>query len=415
MIFMIVALALFAGSMTAEVDAETEAEQLAEMFSPILILTEETGGKWGDIIVTKPEPVNIMGAQSAENLHFIASSSLTEAKLREFDSCFELGSPDATADVATRRSHKVLYLHSGAEFTDDHTEDSLLLQRDDVRTTATPAPNPQNRAQGGFRYVAAERHGAKASQAEKDSRNHFTGIAIHVHEIGHLLGLGGAGTPALNFEARTVTQPVALAQAGPEGESGRNRSVERETQATAEGDSVQVETGEVEKEPVYLGHRIRGLGGSKHAAVRIPTKVLSGTLFFVAIAGISGNLHYNYIRSRDEDEWGDGWGEGLESVLFGLFVGSTVGFPAGVTAIDPDDSLPSTLLAGVIPGAAGLYLLESQANLAAGFGLLLVSCPPFSSLAASELLRNSSEDPHTSLGITPIPKGGLSAVATLRF
>ena len=45
---MIVALALFAGPMTAEVDAETEAEQLAEMSSPILILTEETVGQWGD-------------------------------------------------------------------------------------------------------------------------------------------------------------------------------------------------------------------------------------------------------------------------------------------------------------------------------------------------------------------------------
>ena len=56
--FAIVALALFAALMEVDADAETEREQLAEMFSPILILTEETGGKWGDIIVTKPEPVD---------------------------------------------------------------------------------------------------------------------------------------------------------------------------------------------------------------------------------------------------------------------------------------------------------------------------------------------------------------------
>ena len=61
MLFVILALTLCAGPMTAEVDAETEAEQLAKVFSPILILTEETGGKWGDIIVTKPDQAGTCG------------------------------------------------------------------------------------------------------------------------------------------------------------------------------------------------------------------------------------------------------------------------------------------------------------------------------------------------------------------
>ena len=43
MSFVIVALTLFATLMAADADAETETERLAEMFSPILILTEETG------------------------------------------------------------------------------------------------------------------------------------------------------------------------------------------------------------------------------------------------------------------------------------------------------------------------------------------------------------------------------------
>lgn len=46
--------------------------ELARKFSPILILTEETGGKWGDISVTKPEPVEIVGADSSSNLWYIA-------------------------------------------------------------------------------------------------------------------------------------------------------------------------------------------------------------------------------------------------------------------------------------------------------------------------------------------------------
>ena len=45
---------------------------LAQKFSPILILTEETSGKYGDIRVTKPEPVEIVGANSVSNLWFEA-------------------------------------------------------------------------------------------------------------------------------------------------------------------------------------------------------------------------------------------------------------------------------------------------------------------------------------------------------
>ena len=68
--FVIVALTLFAVLMVADADAQTDAERLAKMFSPILVLTEDTGGKWGDIEVLTPEPVEIMGAQSAENIWF---------------------------------------------------------------------------------------------------------------------------------------------------------------------------------------------------------------------------------------------------------------------------------------------------------------------------------------------------------
>ena len=98
--------------------------------------------------------------------------------------------PDATADLATRKSHKVLYLHSGAEFADGSTGNSMLHPRVDTLTEVT-SPGPQSAADVGFRYVAAERQGALPSHEDKDSRNHFTGIGIHVHEIGHLLGLAG--------------------------------------------------------------------------------------------------------------------------------------------------------------------------------------------------------------------------------
>lgn len=61
---------VLAALLATEATAEADELELAKMFSPMLILTEETGGKWGDIKVTKPEPVNIMGATSADNIWF---------------------------------------------------------------------------------------------------------------------------------------------------------------------------------------------------------------------------------------------------------------------------------------------------------------------------------------------------------
>ena len=74
---LIVALTLLVPLIAAEADAETDAERLAKKFSPILILTEDTQSDHGEdkdrgILVLKPEPVGIMGAQSAENLRFWA-------------------------------------------------------------------------------------------------------------------------------------------------------------------------------------------------------------------------------------------------------------------------------------------------------------------------------------------------------
>ncbi|MCE2449748.1 MAG: hypothetical protein J4F35_15620 [Candidatus Latescibacteria bacterium] len=53
---MIAAIALFTMLMVEETEAASNDERLAEMFSPILILTEETGHKWGDIRISLPAP-----------------------------------------------------------------------------------------------------------------------------------------------------------------------------------------------------------------------------------------------------------------------------------------------------------------------------------------------------------------------
>ena len=75
MLFMIAVLTLFTGLIIVDSEADTVSDSLlAKMFSPILILTEETGHRWGDIIVSKPEPVEIMGAMSADNIWFELST-----------------------------------------------------------------------------------------------------------------------------------------------------------------------------------------------------------------------------------------------------------------------------------------------------------------------------------------------------
>ena len=163
--------------------------------------------------------------------------------------------------------------------------------------------------------------------------------------------------------------------------------------------------------PVYLGNRIHALGGGHHVG-RIPTKLVFGTLSGTAVTLVSAVLYDTYFE--EEPKGGDDpWG-GLDSVYYGLIAGCAGGFPLGVTAVDPYDSLPVTLLAGVIPGAVGVFLLGSGLDLNTGL-LLAFVIPQFSALITSEIWRNPSEDHRTSLAIAPTPKGGLSGIATLQF
>ena len=67
----VIAVLLLALLRVAETYANPDSDSLlAYKFSPILILTEDTGDRWGDIRVTKPEPVEILNAQSADSIRF---------------------------------------------------------------------------------------------------------------------------------------------------------------------------------------------------------------------------------------------------------------------------------------------------------------------------------------------------------
>ena len=72
----------------AEGVSDEDREKLAEMFSPILILTEENGNVYDEAIpigVTKPERVSIISAQSADSIRFEIHNSLGQPVGGVFD------------------------------------------------------------------------------------------------------------------------------------------------------------------------------------------------------------------------------------------------------------------------------------------------------------------------------------------
>ena len=163
--------------------------------------------------------------------------------------------------------------------------------------------------------------------------------------------------------------------------------------------------------PVLLSHRIHALGGGKRAAVRIPTKVVFGTLSGVAFTAIG----FGVVASIDDSSY-EKTHAGIGYFLIGMLIGSSVGFPLGVTAVDPYDSLPKTLLAGVIPPILAGYALAIASEEMEDIGVPLMYVGPIiGSLYASEKWREPPQSRRVSLALAPALNGGLSAAATLRF
>ena len=243
MLSRLVACTLFVGFIVTETQAATDAEleALAEMFSPILILTKEIGDKWGDIKVIKPEPVEIVGAQNlAEPSAELGSKSLLVA----------VNSPLAASD------------------------DSLPAQTETGRRIA------------------------KKAIAGSLSSAIFSYVLVDVQESGANLG---------------------------------------------------------------------GLGS-----------------------------------------------------LGGVLYGHLLGFPIGVSSVDPYDSFFGTMMGCILGGVGGVGFLyffaatgsEVNADLLA---FTLLGGPAVGSLIASETWRKPPQNRRISFSLTPNPKGGLSAFATLRF
>ena len=147
-------------------------------------------------------------------------------------------------------------------------------------------------------------------------------------------------------------------------------------------------------------------------ALRIAKKVAAGTLSGVVFTAIGTGVQA--ARWEDPDPYTPS--DGLEGIVFfvqGLLVGSMVGFPIGVTLVDPHDSFAATLMGGLIPGLAGYTLIEVGGSPAIGVMMALFS--PIISLHASEKSRKPPQDRRVSFGLAPTLNGGLSVVTQLRF
>ena len=144
--------------------------------------------------------------------------------------------------------------------------------------------------------------------------------------------------------------------------------------------------------------------GSLRIFKKVGVGIFSGTAFTLMAIGVHEKI---WESSRNTD--------GVGHVLFYLGgIGWSVGVPLGMSSVDPYDSLPKTLLAGVIPGAveAGLVLMGN--SMTEGLWMLSVG-PVISSLIASELWRKPPQDRRFSVGLVPALKGNLSVVAAMRF
>ena len=181
------------------------------------------------------------------------------------------------------------------------------------------------------------------------------------------------------------------------------------------GDTADGVAQEVQAEPVdsLMVKEMLPSSNIENADLRFLAKIAAGTFSGIVFTGMAMGA-----MDRIEEPKGDPDADAYRIIGFllaGGAIGCSVGFPFGVSSVDPYDSLPITLLAGVIPGLAGYSLLRvSQQHDETAF-LLMYVVPVINSLIASELWRKPPQDRRVSFGLASTLNGGFSASATLYF
>ena len=346
MSFVIVALTLFAFLTIADADAETDAEQLAKKFSSILVLTEDTGGKWGDIEVLKPEPVEIMGAQSAENIWF-SSRDLNDK---------ENPPPLTGPEEATVAEHSTDAI--GPYEADDPDDDALTWSLSGADAAA-------------FELTGTGLTRSLAFKTPPDFEQ----------QASYTLTVGVSDAEPLSATVTTTVSVSNVDEAGTLMDSVATKEIPT---------------------PRYI----------ENGGLRLLTKVVAGTVSGIAFTGMSMIVQDKIWEPRGDPD-ADAY-RTLSFFLIGGTVGCGVGFPLGVSEVDPYDSWPVTLLAGIIPGLAGISLLAGEQSEGTAF-LFMYVVPVVNSLIASELWRKRPQDRRVSFALAPTLNGSLSAATILRL
>ncbi len=152
----------------------------------------------------------------------------------------------------------------------------------------------------------------------------------------------------------------------------------------------------------------------ENRGLRVLAKLGTGTVSGVAFTTI-GFVGSGIGGQSEGDPDADAY-RVLGQLLFGAFIGINVGFPLGVSAVDPYDSSLKTLLAGVTPGAVGIGLSPFVDGWGLGVATLIGYVGPvISSIYASELSRNPPQVRRVSFELAPAAKSGLYGSVRLHF
>lgn len=178
--------------------------------------------------------------------------------------------------------------------------------------------------------------------------------------------------------------------------------------------------------PKVLARRVHREEGAGEWIVK---KLWAGGLGGIGggLVGVGGGIYWALNTTRDcssAEACGDGIGGEFYSVL-GFWGGNLVGTAVGVSSVDPQDNFLVTLAGSALLGAGVPYAIVLT-EWEYGVGLVVLSAflgPIVGATIASEVWRKPlSAKRHlkpgsrrASIGLVPDPKGGLSAVATLRF
>ena len=158
----------------------------------------------------------------------------------------------------------------------------------------------------------------------------------------------------------------------------------------------------------------------ENEALRFFAKVAAGTASSVAFTAIGFGVVGHALSPLSGDSYSDDGLEGYGLLFASLYVGNLVGFPLGVSKVDPHDSLGKTLLGSGVAGLGGLGLVAisviARSEALAHLGVMVsFAAPPIVSIAMSEASRKPPQDRRVSFALAPALNGGLSTSATLHF